>query len=510
MMTRRGFLRTGTALLALAAAPVQAAMPRFLSDAPFDGDTVAALARDLARRPYAPRPTVPQAWRDLTYDQYRQIWFNTNKALWADTGLPLQLDLFHPGLYFPQAVEVDVVEDARAHRLAFDMALFDKTDQAPDLPLDETMGYSGLRLRAELERAGIHQEFCVFQGASYFRMLATGQGYGLSARGLALDTGDARGEEFPDFTRFWVQTPHVGDTTFVVHALLDGPSVTGAYRFSITPGVPAVVEVSCTLFPRRDLDHVGLAPLTSMFLFDETNREAFRDFRPAVHDSNGLLVWNGAGEMLWRPLSNPATLGLSAFVDQTPRGFGLLQRARSFGDFADLEALYHKRPSAWVEPLGDWGRGVVRLVEIPADLEIYDNIVAYWRPETVLEAGGEYAFSYRLSWGDEPVHTLDLARVANTAMGLSFDQTQQLVVIDFAAHPALEGNLQTVTIRVHADDATTTPGLLQRNPETGGVRLAFQFTPHEGVDWVELRAELLRDALPLSEVWLYRWEVPAT
>jgi glucans biosynthesis protein len=505
MMSRRGFLAQGTATLALFAAPVQAAMPRFLSDEPFDVTTVEDIARTLSQSPYAPRPIVPEAWRDLTYDEYRKIWFNTSKAVWAETGLPVQMDLFHPGLYFPQAVEVDVVEEDRAHRLAFDYDLFDKTDRAPDLPIDETMGYSGLRLRAELVRAGIYQEFCVFQGASYFRALATGQNYGLSARGLALRTGDAEGEEFPDFVRFWMEAPAHGDTTFILHALLDSPSVTGAYRFEITPGAACEMVVHATLFPRVTLDHVGIAPLTSMFLYDETNRETFRDFRPAVHDSDGLLVWNGAGEMLWRPLANPRDL---AFVDANPRGFGLMQRARDFKDFEDLEAHYHTRPSAWVEPMEDWGAGVVRLVEIPADKEIYDNIVAYWRPHTPLEPGIEHRFSYRLTWGEEPARRRDVARVANTFLGLNFNQDAEQVVIDFEGHTALAGELDAISVHVSSNEVTLSPGLLQRLPDGQGVRLAFSFDPQERTQ-AELRAQLMRDGQAISEVWLYRWRAPA-
>ena len=508
MITRRSFLAHSTAALALFAAPTHAMMPRFLSDEPFDATTVEEMARTLSEAPYSPRPLVPEAWRNLTYDQYRKIWFNTSKAVWADTGLPLQMDLFHPGLYFPQAVEVDVVANDRAHRLAFDYALFDKTDKAPKLPLDETMGYSGLRLRAELIKAGIYQEFCVFQGASYFRALATGQNYGLSARGLALKTGDRDGEEFPDFVRFWVETPAHDSGTFILHALLDSPSVTGAFRFEITPGTPCEMVVRATLFPRVMLDHVGIAPLTSMFLYDETNREAFRDFRPAVHDSDGLLVWNGAGEMLWRPLANPRDLGISAFVDDNPKGFGLMQRARDFQDFEDLEAHYHTRPSAWVEPLGDWGAGVVRLVEIPADKEIYDNIVAYWRPREALAPGRAHRFDYRLTWGEEPLRRRDLARVGNTFGGLNFAQNAEQMVIDFDPHPELDVPIEDISVHVSSNDVAVSSGLLQRLPDGQGVRLAFSFDP-EGRTSAELRAQLLRDGRPVSEVWLYRWRASA-
>ncbi|GFE63921.1 glucans biosynthesis protein G [Litoreibacter roseus] len=482
------------------------ALPMFKgTPQPFSRDWLEGEAERLSKQAYTPMPEVPQEWRDLSYDEYRNIWFNSHKGLWTDTARPFHVDFFHPGLYFPRPVEVNIVDGDVAQTLAFDISLFDKTDQFPDLPIDETMGYSGLRLRAELQEPEIFEEFLVFQGASYFRGIGTGQNYGLSARGLALNTGDAEGEEFPDFTRFWLEAPEAGARTMIVHALLDGPSVTGAYTFTITPGLPAVVDFEAVLFPRRDLDHVGLAPLTSMFLFDETNRNRFDDFRPAVHDSEGLMIWNGAGEVLWRPLANPATLQVSSFVDDGPRGFGLMQRNRNPNDFADLEAHYENRPSLWITPGEDWGRGNVRLVEIPADREIYDNIVAYWRPREPLPAGRAHRMTYSMAWGTEPPRPRPVARVLNTRMGKGFDQIKNVVTIDFEDHPAFAGeDLDSITKFIGASRGQLTEGVLQRNPGTGGVRLAFSIDPGDA-QAVELRAQLVKDEQSLTEVWLYRW-----
>ncbi|CTQ34360.1 glucan biosynthesis protein [Jannaschia rubra] len=511
-MTRRGFL-AGVSLLAMTAA-AGAVTPRYLESTSFGPDTVHDLARDLAAQEFTARAKVPEPWLNLTYDEYRKIWFDVDNAVWSGTDLPFQMDLFHPGLYFPRPVEIDVVEDGQAHRLAFDIDLFTGTDDAPKLAVDETMGYSGLRLRHQFEGETKQREFAVFQGASYFRAIGAAQAYGLSARGLALRTGDPDGEEFPEFIRYWVVRPAPGDPDITVHALMDSPSVTGAFRFQITPGLAAEMRVDATLFPRVDLDHVGIAPLTSMFLYDQTNRPRFDDFRPAIHDSDGLLIWNGAGEMLWRQLANPTELQVSSFVDEGPRGFGLMQRARRLSDFADLEAHYQDRPSLWIEPEGDWGPGVVRLVEIPSDKEIYDNIVAYWRPHAVLAAGSEHRFAYRMIWTDEvssvpPPRRQDVARVIDTHIGQNFDRDRTIVAIDFAAHPALdvpelEGQLDGIAVYVASGQAETSAGILQRNPETGGARLAFTFDPGDSRT-VELRAQLFRDGAALSEAWLYRW-----
>ncbi|MEO0389577.1 MAG: glucan biosynthesis protein G [Pseudomonadota bacterium] len=503
MMDRRSFLAL---LSAAAAAPAMAAEPGLqLGDGvPFSPEGLADRARAMAARPYQPRQMIPQPWVDLTYDQYRKIWFDSRNALWEGSDRPQRVDVFPPGLYFPRPVEMYAVAGGQARKLQFDMGVFDRTDKFPDVPVDDSLGYSGLRLRAELRTPGTFEEYAVFQGASYFRGIGTGETYGLSARGLALKTGDPMGEEFPDFIGFWLETPEPGQRNQVIHALLDSPSVTGAYRFDIRHGDVLRMEVSARLFARARLSHVGIAPLTSMFLYDGMDRTRFDDFRPAVHDSDGLVIHNGAGEAIWRPLANPKTLQISAFSDTNPRGFGLMQRARAFSDFNDLEALYHNRPGLWVTPREGWGRGSVALVEIPADLEIYDNIVAYWRPAADIEAGGEHAMSYALDWGADTVPQAGVLRVIDSAAGLRMEGGR-IFTIDFEPQAGLTDDLSAVQHFVRSSAGEVSAGLVQRNPETGGPRLAFTFHAGEAT-WSEFRAQLRRaDGGPLSEVWLYRW-----
>jgi len=504
-MIRRDVL---TGLMALAASPALSAGQtepglQLGAPQPFDAEDVTAQARNLAAQPYAPPPRIPDAWTRITYDDYVSIWFDGRNALWAeDQATPLMVDVFAPGLYYPHPVQLSVIDGTSARPVLFDMAVFDKTDKFPDLPMDDTLGYSGLRLRAELERPGIFQEFAVFQGASYFRAIGTGDIYGISARGLAIDTAEPSGEEFPEFRSFWMETPRPGDGTFILHALLDSPSCTGAYRFEITPGQPLEMNVTATLFPRTDMTHVGIAPLTSMFQFDETNRDRFSDFRPAVHDNDGLLIHNGAGETIWRPLANPKTLQISAFQDDNPQGFGLMQRARQFSDFADLFALYHRRPGLWVEPRTGWGKGAVTLIEIPTETETYDNIVAYWRPLEGLKAGSEHALGYRLLWGDDSAFGQGL-RVLNTRIGAAFAEGI-IVAIDFEDGAGLPEDLSRIERLIRASAGEIDKGILQRNPETGGPRLAFKFHPGDA-KLIEFRAQLRLNNEPLSEIWLYRW-----
>lgn len=504
-MLRRDVLKTLAAFAALpAAAWAEDAPLKTGPSTPFNAQTVKNRARTLAAKDYAPRPKIPQEWEQISYDQYRKIWFDPRNALWENTNRPQRLDVFPPGLYYGQAIEINVVEESAASPLVFDLEAFDRTDQFPDLPLNEHMGYSGMRLRADLRNSSAFSEYAVFQGASYFRGIGTGEIYGLSARGLALKTGDPMGEEFPDFIAFWIETPEPTDRSVTVHALLDSPSCAGAYRFEITHGDVLEMEVEATIFARTDMDHVGIAPLTSMFLFDATDRARFSDFRPNVHDSDGLLIHNGAGEVIWRPLANPKNLQISAFGDQNPKGFGLMQRKREFSDYNDLEALYHKRPSVWITPRGDWGTGAVNLVEIPADLEIYDNIVAYWRPAAAIRAETEHNMRYGLQWGADPApNPAELLRVTGTAMG-GRPEGGLVMVIDFENGSALPDDLETVEVTLRSNTGTTTAGILQRNPETNGPRLAFTFMP-EGTEAAEFRVQLRIGEAPLSEVWLYRW-----
>jgi len=505
-MLRREFIACLAALAATPALSEDAVLSglQLAEGTPFSPEDVINLARRLSERDYQAPTAVPEEWTQISYEDYVSIWFDPRNALWNDEpDTPVKLDVFSPGLYFPTPIGLAAVEDGVARPLLFDLGLFDKTDKFPDLPIDDTLGYSGLRLRAELEKAGVFQEFAVFQGASYFRAIGTGNIYGLSARGLAIDTAGPNGEEFPEFRAFWLEKPAPGEQTFVLHALLDSPSCTGAYRFAITPGDALVMDVDARIFPRVDMNNVGIGPLTSMFQYDETNRSRFTDWRPAIHDSDGLSILNGAGESLWRPLANPTNLQISAFVDTNPKGFGLMQRAQDYEDFADLEALYHRRPGVWVEPKGDWGEGAVSLIEIPTPSEIFDNIVCYWRPSGGLTAGSDNAYSYRLTWSQQKTFGNGLP-VLNTRIGTGFDNRGMVAVIDFDAGVELPEDFSLIEHPIRSSAGTVSNGVLQRNPETGGPRLAFTFDP-EGADLIEFRAQLLVDGNTISEVWLYRW-----
>jgi glucans biosynthesis protein len=472
---------------------------------PFDSATVRRLARELATKPYQPPDTkLPSALTDIDYDVYRKLRFDPSRALWRGNGSRFQAQFFHRGYMYHQKVDINEVVDGQSRPVTYDSSAFDLS-AIPSLNGHDDFGFAGFRIHGPINRADYDDEICAFLGASYFRAVAKGQGYGLSARGLSLRTGDPKGEEFPTFKTFWLQRPTSGTDSLVISALLDSESATGALRFTIRPGEDTVFDVEAAIYPRVDLTEAGIATLTSMHFFAPNDRKDIDDYRPAVHDSDGLLMWNGKGEQLWRPLANPTDLQISLFADASPRGFGLMQRRRDFAAFEDLEAQYERRPSLWVEPIGDWGKGSVVLTEIPSREEVDDNMVAFWRPESKLAAQGEYIFTYRLHWCWDNPWSTQLGRLVVTRCGAGSGGKTRLFVID-----AMGANLKALPDDAHphldvsADKGALSNVVVQRNPDLGGWRMSFELAPNNEKA-IELRAQLMSDAGPLTEVWLFRW-----
>lgn len=465
-------------------------------------------ARELANQPFAPHTLADDsALRALSYDQYRSIRFDPNHAIWGDDASAFQLQLFHPGFLHTTPVGIHLVENGEARRLNFDTEVFNYDDPSIDVNRLSTDGYAGFRVHHPINRAEYYDEFLVFLGASYFRAVAQNQFYGLSARGLAVNTVGEGDEEFPHFSDFWIEQPATDDSDIIIYALLDSPSVTGAYRFAVTPGEETVMDVDASLYPRVDTPRIGVAPLTSMFMFDTTNRARFDDFRNAVHDSDGLQIEQANGEHIWRPLANPAHWQASSFAtadSAMPAGFGLMQRRDTFEQFNDNEARYDKRPSLWVEPLGDWGQGHVELLEIPTDGEYQDNIAAYWQPADGLKVDQTYRYQYRLHWGAASAYAPEQGHVTNTASGKALGSNDRIFVIDYSDGQTLPTS--TDAMRIHASTSagaiTDVSGTLV--PATGHYQTYVKFNPGDA-DLAELRVALEVDGQPWGETWLYRW-----
>ncbi len=491
-------------------------IPELPADAAsFDRGWLVDLARRVAGKPYHPneRP-LPPSLSGLDWDQYQAISFDADHALWRDTDLLFQAQFFHLGLFFHDPVRLFEVVDGEARPIEYNAALFHYGATGFDPPLPDDLGFAGFRLHFH---TNFDLDMVAFLGASYFRAVTGTYQYGLSARGLAVKTGLPEPEEFPIFRAFWLERPAPGQAFVRVHALLDGPSVAGAYSFVIEPGMATVMDVTATLFPRARIDRLGIAPLTSMYQTGENDRRQANDFRPEIHDSDGLSLWTGAGEWVWRPLVNPTTVRVNSFVDENPRGFGLMQRDRAFANYQDDGVFYERRPSLWVEPRGPWGRGAVQLVEIPTEDETFDNIVAFWNPERPAEPGDEINIAYRLHWCLEPPIEPPLAtvRASRTGIGGVVGQPREYYsrkfVVDFAG-----GDLSMLPDDAAVEPVITVSRGMVELPSARplhairGRRAIFDLRPTEDTrEPIDMRLFLRLDGRPLTETWVYQWAPPA-
>ena len=496
--------------------PAAMAAPAAAADAADFLDTVAQRARELAGAAHKRADPVPEAGR-IGYDAYRAIRVDPGSVIWKDGKGLFRVELFPTGFLYDRPVRINLLPgvrpDAAAQPVEPSPGMFD-FDRTPP---PKQVALAGFKVTYPLHGTGKRDEVLSFLGASYFRPVGRAQVYGASARGLAIDTAGEKPEEFPEFREFWLVEPGEGDRALTIYALLDSPSATGAYRFVVRPGARTVVETEVRLFLRRTVGLLGLAPLTSMFLSGKAG-PARDDFRPEIHDSDGLQLLTGQGERIWRPLANPGALAVSTFADNNPRGFGLMQRERRFERFQDTAALYHQRPSLWVEPEGDWGEGAVRLVEIPTPSEYHDNVVAFWVPkwQATPQAANRNApeatkdkplqFRYRLSaLRDEDTLTGLAARIVSLRQGAIPDSKARRLVVEFAG-----GELETLDQRsgpdagplvesnVQANGGKVVRAAVDRVPGSSNRRL-FIDVETEGRRPVDIRASLTIQGMAISE-----------
>ena len=486
-------------------APARAAPP-----AAFNFAAVDRLAQDRASKPYRNRSTkLPDEIAKLSYDEYRDIRFQRTSSLWYDKAL-FEVQFFHRGFNFDRRVNISEVSGGVARPVLYNPAMFDFGPRVPKIAFPPDLGFAGFRIHYPINTPAYKDELIVFLGASYFRVLGRNQVYGLSARGLAIDTASTSGEEFPYFTDFWLVKPDPTARTMTLYALLDSPGITGAYQFEVRPGTTTQVQVTAQLYPRRQIAKLGIAPLTSMFFYGEnSNNHHFDDYRPEVHDSDGLMTERGTGEWMWRPLVNPKDLRVNRFMDEHPRSFSLVQRDRDFNHYQDNEARYERRPSYHVEPLGDWGKGGVELVEIPSDEEIHDNIVSYWVPDAPVQPNKPMTFSYLLSaytgttqWppGGKVIAT-HFSRVMN---GSNVVQGMRRVVVDFAGGDldSLAG-AQPVQAQASAGGAEIDDISVERLAANGVWRVSMRMKTNDKP--VDLRCYLTLYGEALTETWTYQW-----
>jgi len=522
-MHRRRFLLNGATFLSTAATLTRfgfgdearaSYLKRLGAPQPFDYARLKGVARSMAAEAYRP-PTrkLPPHVAALDWDKWQSITFRKDHSLWAGEDLPFEARFFHLGFTMMKPVRIFTVEGGMSQEVAYDPALFDygRSGLKPgDAPPD--LGFAGFNLYFYTDW---NRDRAAFQGASYFRAVDNGRQYGMSQRGLAVDCAMPTPEEFPDFVAYYLERPQKGSNVITVYGLLDSPSVTGAYRFVITVGDTLLMDVDSAIYPRKQIERIGIAPGTSMFFYGKTDRRPADDWRPEIHDSDGLQIWTGGGEWIWRPLNNPRELRVNSFADEQPRGFGLMQRERDFQQYQDDGVFYEKRPDVWVEPRGDWGKGSVMLVEIPTRDETFDNIVAFWNPAEKPQRGQEYLYAYRLYWGRENPF-LKAARVQATRTGIGGVVGRKRhyfswrFVVDFVGgnltalgeNPPVEAIVTASRGRIETVSARPIVG-------TDAWRAMFDLVPpDDSVEPVNLRLFLSLDGQALTETWLYQYEPP--
>jgi glucans biosynthesis protein len=475
----------------------------------FSFDDVAARAEKLAAAPYRkPSAGLPKSVKTLGYDQYRDVRYRPERGLWRNAKLNFDIMFFHRGWLYEDAVTIREVTPAGEREVAFDPDAFDYGNNKVEREELRGLGFAGFRVHFPINTAAYRDEVLVFLGASYFRALGRGQRYGLSARGLAVDTAEASGEEFPRFVEFWIERPAPAAKELTIFAMLDSPRATGAYRFVLKPGVTTVLDVDAKLFSRKSGGKLGVAPLTSMFFFGANQRPSREDYRPQVHDSDGLSIHSSTDEWIWRPLVNPKRLLITSFTLTDPVGFGLMQRERAFAHYQDLEARYDLRPSAWIETKGFWGAGRIELVQIPVRDETNDNVVAYWIPAQAPDPKQPLAFGYRVLWQKERETRPPGAWVRETRRGRGYTRADD-GSIEF--HVDFEGPSLTrlpATTAVHSAAWTDANAELlehraSRNDVTNGWRVVARMRRLDATKPVEIRAQLKHGNEILSETWSY-------
>ncbi|HCT05059.1 MAG TPA: glucan biosynthesis protein G [Pseudomonas sp.] len=473
----------------------------------FSLDDVSAKAKELAGQKYeAPRSNLPNEFREMKFADYQKIRFRNEKAEWADQNTPFKLSFYHQGMHFDTPVKINEVTADSVQEIKYDPTRFDFGDVKFDPKATEQLGYAGFRVLYPINKADKQDEIMTMLGASYFRVVGKGQSYGLSARGMAIDTALPSGEEFPRFTEFWIERPKPGEKQLVIFALLDSPRATGAYRLTLRPGSDTIVDVKSQMFLRDKVSKLGVAPLTSMYLFGANQPSKVLNYRRELHDSSGLSIHAGNGEWIWRPLNNPKHLSVSNFSVENPRGFGLLQRGRDFSHYEDLDDNYDKRPSAWIEPEGDWGKGSVDLVEIPTADETNDNIVAFWSPAELPKVGEPLDVSYRLHWtmDEKALHPADSAWVKQTLRSTGDVKQSNLIrqpdgsvayLVDFEG-PSLKALPSDAPVRSQVsvgDNAEVVENSVRYNEHTKGWRLTLRMKIKDAGKPTEMRAALVQD-----------------
>jgi len=486
-------------------APQPPPVPAFaLTDpVPFEPGFVTETARNLSKQPFkAPNSDLPESLRGLSFDQYVGIRNRPQANIWASENLGFSLVPLPRGFIFSTPMVINIVAQGHARRVVYDQSLYDFGKLSLSRNIGD-IGFSGFGIQAAQGDEGF-TDLAVFQGASFFRAMAHGQNPGAMARALSIKTADPRGEEFPAFRTVWIERPSLAVNALVIHAIIDSDSLTGAYRFTVRPGEATIIDTECTFFARTQVDHFGLATMSATHLLGSIDRRRSDDVRPNVAEIGGLQMLTGTGEWIWRPVANRDTLQISTFVDDKPRGFGFLQRERDFERYQDDDQHWEKRPSLWIEPIGDWSSGGMQLVEIPTETEANDNIITYWRPKQLLMPGSETSFAYRQFWCWTPPERPALAVTTGSYSGHGSSNKRRRFIVEFTGDNLADPQLQDIKPSLSITPGTITLIRTFRYKDFKVFRVLFEFDPGSETS-SEMRLILESSGKPVSETWLYRW-----
>ncbi len=487
-----------------AVSPVAASEVPLGPPLPFASGTVTDQARALAKKPFKAVPAdLPDPFKALNYEQYAAIHARPEARVWATEALGFAVEPLHRGFLYANPVELNLVVAGQAYRLGYDPKLFDLGALRVG-PKTGDIGFSGFRVLVPQDKSAF-RELANFQGANFFRATAPGQVAGAVSRALAVRLADPKGEDVPVFRAVWIEKPSLVTNALMIHAIIDSETVVGAFRFTIHPGEATIIDTECTLFARVALDNVGLGPISATHLLGFMDHRRFDDLRPNVSEVCGLQMYTGAGEWLWRPVANRETLQISTFVDEKPRGFGFLLRDRAFENYLDEDQHWEKRPSLWIEPLGEWGLGGVQLIEIPTESEGNDNILCFWRPKQGLAAGSETAFAYRQFWCWDPPERPQLARAVTSRAGRGSNPRRRRFFVQFQGDGLADADRVVglkPTVTASGGTVVSSRGFVGRDAKS----YAVVFELEAGADQSsELRLVLEAQGKAVSETWLYRW-----
>ena len=479
----------------------------------FTFNDVVAKAEKLSKKSYVqPSKNIPSELSSLQFADYQKISFKHDKAYWNDRKSRFKLEFYHEGMYFDTPVKINEIVNNQVNEIKYNPDYFDLSKLNLDNLNTKNLGFAGFKVHYPINKpTKTDDEIFTALGGSYFRAVGKDQRYGLSARGLAIDTGEMSGEEFPRFKEYWIERPDPNQKHLVIYALLDSQSVTGAYKITLVPSIDTTVTVEAKVFFRDSVKKLGIAPLTSMFLYGPNQPSPLLNYRPAMHDSNGLSILANNNEWIWRPLNNPKRLSFSSYSLENPKGFGLIQRDKGFDDYQDLDDHYELRPSVWVEILNDWQKGRVELVEIPTADETNDNIVSFWVPEKQYKSGDQLTFKYRLHYtlNEQNRYPANVARAESTRLSLGDIKQANLIrkldgsnayIIDFTG-PQLSDK-KPVKVISSINNGSIVSCDTQYNSVTRGWRVLIRFSVDDNKKPTDLRVQLAsQTGEVLSETW---------